>query len=269
MTTEWKEIQQWLQTTLETRSLPSFEVTPETLLILKQLKEKNETSDKKLEVLTGDMMCRKKEYVAETLRLDETLQKLGMNHSNFKRTTQEDLERLALVTDGTGADEFTTSAVLLTWSKLKCKIREIEKLQEAEDEALTKTTKQIKMLIQKLESFNQVSASLKEQEPNYEGVILYEKERIKNFNKKLPEYNNRAYLQEMKLKGVDENLYHHKIVETYSTLKALKEQLQSKQEQLDSYKNLPPNMSLAKEKIQEAEEDLKKLEEMFETLLVK
>ena len=65
------------------------------------------------------------------------------------------------------------------------------------------------------------------------------------------------------------NLYHHKIVETYSTLQALKEQLQSKQEQLDSYRNLPPNMSLAKEKIQEAEEDLKKLEEMFENLLVK
>merc|ERR1712178_230692 len=90
-------------------------------------------------------------------------------------------------------------------------------------------------------------------------------DKVKNsrfLEKKAEHYRNlvRKLQVELNQTGMDRSLFHSKLVKRAEELEELKKRLQPMRAKLDSYQALPPDVSLAKVKVEEAKAELAAIE---------
>jgi len=257
---EFEEIGAWLESVTGEKSL-EWEVTPQNLKYLKELRSKNITNEKLVQATLDETDRLAREYEGELRRLDKILKQLGLDFNSLPGSANSYLQVLAescsiLEEDniGRGLEVALARAVLQ-----QADLSPMKALAKAKIEAVKVENLKLYSQLERLEE------SVKYAEKQGEEDI----ELTKNQSKKLDfmtakekQYKSGLEKDEMlhfKLTGGDKTLTHDYVACLEQKLSSLDKDVDEAKRNISGYLNLPPSLDLARLEVSKAEAQLEEL----------
>uniref|UniRef100_A0A8C3C5U5 HAUS augmin like complex subunit 1 n=1 Tax=Cairina moschata TaxID=8855 RepID=A0A8C3C5U5_CAIMO len=253
----------WLKEVFVNRPVPDYEVNPQTVDILYNLKEYSETRERDIAFLVEDIEQKAAEYEAQAKYLEDLLTKgLGLSLSSLSSEGTAYLNTLVnsaitLGTKDTSLASFycavndMSSELYATESENKKLELEVASMNQKLTAALAKE-EQLEEDLRKTQEYLEV-----------ERVKVESRSRNMKFLKnKSKDFNTRIKAAEEKLAavGFDYSLMHRSLVSMSEKLEEMQKEVVPVKEELDSYLDLTPNPSLVQVKVEEARQELNALE---------
>ena len=255
-------IQVWLEKVFGGDSVPSYELNKITIQTLYKLMKLNETRDKDVSIVIGDMRQKAEEYNIEARRLEDIMKKINLPIASLSQSGVMSLRTLANIALLLQTKDVSETSYLLALQHLQndlYKTREELKYEERLTQTLIEKTKKA---VHKYNLLKKAADDLKEQKTKEvpeierrakESGFLYSK--AKEYKDKINQFQNELYRSK-----ADPNIYHSALVKMSEELQSLMEQLSPLKTKLKTYHSLPPDVSLTKVKIEELRQELSRLE---------
>eukprot|EP00088_Acartia_fossae_P020029 TRINITY_DN21729_c0_g1_i1.p1 TRINITY_DN21729_c0_g1~~TRINITY_DN21729_c0_g1_i1.p1 ORF type:complete len:273 (-),score=70.21 TRINITY_DN21729_c0_g1_i1:161-979(-) len=257
---DFDDIKEWLDHILGEKNV-NFEVTPETVQFLRNLRLKNIQKEKLLQATLEETEVLSREYEGELKRLDTILKDLGVQHLNLSGSANSYLQVLA------------DSCVALDEDNIG---RGMEVALSRAISKKTETGPQISLIKDKIEAVKVDNLKLYSQLERLEEAVKYadkegeadleltksQTKKLDFMNAKEKQYRSGLEKDEMahfKLTGGDKNLTHDKIREIEEKLVDLDGKVEEAKRTISGYLNLPPSLDLARLEISKAEAELEEL----------
>ncbi|XP_027302654.1 HAUS augmin-like complex subunit 1 [Anas platyrhynchos] len=258
-----RQVTLWLKEVFENQPIPHYEVNPQTVEILYNLKEYSETRERDLAFLVEDTEQKAAEYEAQAKYLEDLLTKgLGLSLSSLSSEGATYLNTLvnSAITLGTKdtslasffcaindmsselyATESKNKELELELASMNKKLTAALAMEKRLEEDLRKTRDYLEVERVKAESRSQNLKFLRDKSEDF-------KIRIKAAEEKLA------------ANGLDYSLMHQSLVSMSEKLEEMQKEVVPVKRELDSYLDLTPNPSLVQVKVEEARRELNDLE---------
>eukprot|EP00088_Acartia_fossae_P069755 TRINITY_DN9190_c0_g1_i1.p1 TRINITY_DN9190_c0_g1~~TRINITY_DN9190_c0_g1_i1.p1 ORF type:complete len:275 (-),score=84.48 TRINITY_DN9190_c0_g1_i1:368-1192(-) len=262
--TDIKEVQTWLTNILGEEV--DWEINPQSLEVLKRLKENNIQQEKHAQVILEEAERSRQEYEAETKRLASILSELGLTEKSLSGPSSAYIEVLTeccslLNEDNIGSGlEAGAARLLVNQADL---IPELSKAKE-QLEGVKAATLKLYSQLDRLEDAVQLAEkegaedklTVRNQTKKLDFLLAKEKEYKTNIDK--DEANLTKIMHKEDPSGA---LSHARVVEVEAEWAGLDQQLEEARRQITGYLNLPPSLDLARVEIAKAERELASLTE--------
>ncbi|XP_078702156.1 HAUS augmin-like complex subunit 1 [Branchiostoma floridae x Branchiostoma belcheri] len=258
-----RKVRHWLEQMFGGETVPPYEVNETTITVLYDLACKNQAVDKDTKLLLEDLGQKADEYNAEARRLSRTLQFVGLTPESLTKTGTTALSTLVSTAQTLELKNTATTSYLLAMKDLSQEALDVEDSRREEQHLSKELLRKTTTAMAHLNAIERDEESL-EQREKMTGPDLEKKAQTAVFlQSKAAEYRNslRQLRGQLEASGVDPTLYHHKLVNQAEELDKKREKIAELRAQLDSYHSLPPDISLARVKIEEAKRELAGLEE--------
>jgi len=262
----------WLKKKYKSRQIPHFEVTPRTLSVLYSLAQLNEGRDSDAEAIIQECEQRTKEFNAEASRLQNVLQAahLTVNHGNPQSLLNACVETLASIALTLGIKDTQTSSYYIAINNLKLEMDSVASRRASEQQLMSAVILKTQQALQRLSKLRSVMEQLEEKaakgrHTNHvrQGEISYMTTKRAEYEQEVQDFNKQMEVEEVDLT----NYSHSVLVRSAEQLNQLQAMTDKVNEVLSSYMDLPPNVGLAKLKIDSAKEQLANLEEKLSAQL--
>lgn len=257
-----REIDAWLQKVFAGDSVPAYEVNEQTLDLLSELKQSSERQENYNQLIIQDLQLKADEYHAEAVRLSRLLERFGLSTSCLSQSGMLSLNTLVAVSLTLGVQQASDSALLLAMGSLaedSYKVKEARRSQRrARNELLEKTQRQRQQnadLSRTLESVEQLATQIEPEMTKKAAQSDFLQKKARGYRTSIKQLT-----KELSSADVDASIHHETLVKNAENLQELKKRLHSTRSKLDSYHTLPPDLSLAKVKVEEAKQELAMIE---------
>ncbi|KAL0092480.1 hypothetical protein J3Q64DRAFT_1695000 [Phycomyces blakesleeanus] len=268
---EWKQIDTWLRH-LYPHRIPLFDRTPETFNALLKLQKQNESADNIVHVLLNAQREIQKDnrirFQNERQILNDLelfINKTSLSRSYSALTTLSSLATI-LGVDKCHLSSFQTAFANLTIESMESEIEEqlLEESEYALRERIAKLKTKKEHLQNTLEFMREAKQETEDElKETWKSTNMEKKKEIKQqldlLKQKQKEYDDTKVEQHGLRLNAMKRLVHDTSV--------IRSELADRQEYLERYKDLPPDMVMASFKTQEAEERLYELRQERERLL--
>jgi len=262
MKERYREVEAWLVRTFAGSEVPRFELSESTLEVLAGLMKINEQQDQAAELVRLDWEQREEEYSSEADRLQRVLSRLELTPSSLSQNAMVALKTLVSLSLMLDTQSTSATHLLLTINEVsEEKFRLAEQLQ-LERRLAADLSLRINAQLQRLVTLKRALRDA-EQHAEKEGPELEEKASNMEFlRKKIEDYREtiEQRKKELSTAGVDPSIFHRTLLAKAEELRAQQEKLHAVKVKLDAYKALPPDVSLARVKVEEAKRELARLE---------
>ncbi|CAH1253032.1 HAUS1 [Branchiostoma lanceolatum] len=258
-----RKVRHWLDQMFEGETVPPYEVNETTITVLYDLACKNEVVDKDTRLLLEDLGQKADEYNAEGRRLTRTLRSVGLTPESLTKTGNTALGTLVSTAQTLELKNTSTTSYLLAMKDLSQAALDVEDSRREEQHLSKELLRKTTTAMAHLNAIQRDEETLDQRE-KMNGPDLEKKAQTAVFlQSKATEYRNslRQLRGQLEDSGVDATLYHHKLVNQAEELDKKREKIAELRAQLDSYHSLPPDVSLARVKIEEAKRELARLED--------
>jgi len=260
-----EQVFSWLQQVFGEDPIPQFEINSFTLNILEQLANRNQEQNKHAEFITRDYIQKTSEYAAEVERLSRITDQVALPISSMSQSGRTSLKTLASVALLLGTKNCSTSSLLLGITEQSQALSAAGDANTEEKRLLSRLlikTKKAQTNVSDLrrsldglqDQVNLQAPKLKRNAQETEFVKLKCKEYEKT-NKELEGYQNKAQL--------DSTIFHGSLVKKAEEVRAIKEKIKPIKDKLEGYHSLPPDISQARVKVEEAKMQLEMLEQQL------
>jgi len=256
-----EEIRTWLKSVIGQEEHLEWEVTPQNLKYLRDLRSKNITKEKLIQVTVDETARLAREYEGELRRLDKILKQLGLDFNSLPGSANSYLQVLAdscAVLDednfGRGLEVALARAVLQHADMAPMKALAKDKI-----EAVNKENLKLYSQLERLEE--SVKYADKEGEEDVE-ITKNQSKKLDFMTAKEKQYRGgleKDELLHLKLTGGDKTLTHEHVSELDERLLGLDKNVEDAKRNISGYLNLPPSLDLARLEISKAEAELDKL----------
>ncbi|XP_072167164.1 HAUS augmin-like complex subunit 1 [Diadema setosum] len=257
-----REVRGWLQRVFGDLTIPQYEINQRTVTVLYDLMLRSEERDRDRQLLIDDLNQKTEEYHAEASRLSAILQNVGLSPASLSQSGNVSLRTLSNVAQILDLKVASDTNYFLAMTDLSREQIKVEDCRHEENLLNQNLFKKTKSAMIKSDSLKRAMTSLEDQAKE-QGPQLEEKTRQAGFyHSKTKEYRNQLEVLEENLteSEVDPSVYHQSLVKLSEHLETLNSKLAPLRAKLESYNDLPPNVSLAKVKIEEAKRELASLE---------
>ncbi|XP_020625872.1 HAUS augmin-like complex subunit 1 [Orbicella faveolata] len=255
----------WLQLVYGEDPIPQFEINTFTLSVLEQLARRNLEQNKHAEIITKDYIQKTAEYSAEVERLSRITEQVGLPVSSMSQSGRMSLKTLTSLAQLLGTKNCSTSSLLLGIAEQSQALFAAIDANTEEKRLLSRLlvrTKKAKTTASDLQRSldglqDQVALQtpqLKKNSQETEFVKLKCKEYAK-LNKELEAYQSQVQL--------DSSIYHGSLVKKAEEVRLIKEKMKPIKSKLEGYHSLPPDISQARVKVEEAKMQLELLEKQL------
>lgn len=250
----------------QTQTVPAYELSERTLDLLMQLKQANERQEKYRQLMVHDMQLKADEYQVEADRLGRLLDRFGMSTSCLSQSGTLSLQMLVDVSMALGVQHASDSDLLLAMGSLaedSYQVKESRRSQRRlRNQLLEKTQLQLQRnaeLSRAVESVEQLAKQLEPEMTKKAAQSDFLQQKSRNYRSTMKQLT-----KELSSAGVDSSVRHDTLVKKSENLQELKKRLQSVRTKLDSYHALPPDLLLARVKVEEAKQELADIEAEFD-----
>ncbi|XP_003725805.1 HAUS augmin-like complex subunit 1 [Strongylocentrotus purpuratus] len=257
-----REVRCWLEEVFGDHTVPQYEINVKMVVMLHDLMQRCKERDTDKQILIDDLNDKTTEYHGEEKRLSSIVENVGLSPSSLSQSGNVSLRTLTNVAQTLQLQVTSASNYYLAMMNLTRELVALEDKRQEENLSNQKLFNKTKIAMIKTESLKKAMVSLEEQAKE-EGPKLEDRMRQTGFyHSKSREYDNQLESLEVKLRetGVEPSLYHQSLVALSQELESLDTRLSPLKAKLDSYQNLPPNVPLAKVKIEEAKRQLMAME---------
>lgn len=258
-----KEISVWLENLFCGKPVPQYEINRNTVGKLYDFMKRNKELDRLTKICIDDVARKTQEYAVEATSCKQSLEDIGLSCTTLSQSGLSSLKILSELAFALDLKDCTYSSYAMSMSDLSCKMEETKselRRNQTENTNLQDRTKEgckeREMLARNFE--------LSEQQACVEKPLREKRSKETHFLKgKAKEYNMLIEnLQEtIQQTGLTQDLYHENLELISEELTGIRGHISVLKTKLSSFHNLPPDMSLARVKIEEAKQDLRILED--------
>jgi len=256
----------WLKKKYGDKPVPRFEINTSTLSVLYQLSQLNESRDRDCEVLIEEYKQRTEGYKEEAQRLKTVVTKdiglqLNENEQSILNSCVQSLASVALVLD---LKDTQTSSYLMAVNDLKLKLDMLLVQRSVERKKGVEMVNRTQVVIQKLAELKHVMEQLEERSTIGRQTMNMRRADISYMKSKAAEYQQIVDANPPDALNQTENKQHFthtELVHKAEELQGLQEMTSELQDKLSSFIDLPPDIALAKIKIEEAKNRLTDVQE--------
>ncbi|XP_066954438.1 HAUS augmin-like complex subunit 1 isoform X1 [Macrobrachium rosenbergii] len=259
-----REVVQWLQEIYGEERIPLYEKTERSITILYKLMKECKRAESQARILTEDYTRKAAEYNAEAQQLQKWRETAKLDPSQLTPENQKSLQALAQTANILDIQTPSSTNIILAMNQLEMEHMQIASELEQEKSRTAYLLEANKDLSKKLQDIKiitkQAEATWKLRQEE-----LAKDAKWKQFTeKKCKNYEADINRFEAKLSqvGLTKEITHGNISAEWARLQTLEEEIKTLEKQLRSY-TLPPDMSLAELKVQEARQELATLIEKF------
>ncbi|KAK4304560.1 hypothetical protein Pmani_023441 [Petrolisthes manimaculis] len=255
-----REVVQWLEEVYGNDQIPPYEKSERSINILHQLMTVSKCSEKNAKLLAADYATKTAEYNAEGQQINKWLESVNIKPSILLKEGQEGLTAFATSAQVLDVHIPTSTNIILAANQLE--MEHMQTVNEQEQERgrmcqLLELNKAVGMKIEEIRSIHkQAEATWNQQQE----VLAKDKKQEYYVKEKRKDYISDMNYYEAKLNqvGMTKNIMHSTLCKQWAQLKEVEQQVSSLETKLKSY-NLPPDMTLAEVKVEEARQKLASL----------
>ena len=267
MNEQHQKVRAWLETLFVDEPVPAFEMNSQTIEVLSGLVDINQKKDRNMKMLVEDFEQKREEYRIEAKRLQRIISSVGLPLSNMSQsglTSVRTLANTAMVLD---LKNSKMSSYLLGINEFSKELHSVKEQDIKTEHAMKQQLQKMNKALVEYNSLKKACKALEEQVSLQEPVL---KQRLRDtgfLNQKTLEYQRQLDQLQIyqKQAGSEPALYHKALEKKHENIVKLEEELKPLKSKLDTYHSLPPNISLAKVKLEEAKRQLESLEEQLTT----
>ena len=258
---------EWLSGKYE--KIPPFEVNNKTIEILYNLAQKNLKRNKMMQEMIDDLNKRSDEYIEEGNKTQKVLRMVGLSNDFLLKKGIQGHKMISSLALSLGLKDVGNTSILLAIEEL---FEELESKQE-QKEKMEKIHRNLTEISKKqLERLNEMQILEKEYSNQQSSQMIAKKTKQKSveyLENKKREYENTLdqLKQSIHTSQFNPELMHKKLLNIYEELIKIQKESVPIHNVLSAYKDLPPDLSLAKLKIHEAKENLSQEKEKFSNLV--
>jgi len=262
MNEQHREIQVWLEKLYGGQDVPSYEVTPRSLELLAELKGQNEQMERQGSIILEDLQQKTEEYHVEADRITGILKQLGLGPEALSQSGSISLQTITRLATLLELKDTSDTSLLLGWTALSERKLRLSESQRSEERLTQNLLEKTKTALMKSNELHKVLEGLEQQAIKQAPAQADKVKNSRFLEKKAEHYRNQVRKLQVELNqtGMDRSLFHRKLVKRADELEQLKKKLQPMRAKLDSYQDLPPDVSLAKVKVEEAKAELAVIE---------
>ncbi|XP_015132764.1 HAUS augmin-like complex subunit 1 isoform X1 [Gallus gallus] len=263
---EGGEITSWLKKTFENQLVPQFDVNTKTTDLLYELVEYSEERERDVSFLIEDMKKRAAEYDAGAEYLQSLLtESLGLSPSSL---SEEGTAHLNTLVDSAMILETKDTYLTSFFCAISDRTLELHAAESKNKEMEQRLVNLKKKLTATLVLEKQLEKDLEKTKTHLEIEVAKSENRLQNLQfleDKSEDLKIRIKTAEEQLaaSGLDQSLLHESLVSMSEKLAEMQEEMVHVKKKLEYYLDLPPNLSLARVKVEEAKRELNALEEEF------
>jgi len=249
-----REVVLWLERVFDGDTIPEFEVTEQSIEWLLDLARNNAKQDRDAQILIEDANQRTQEYDAEGIRVEELLEDVGLEVTSLSRsggTSVNVLSELADILDlqSPSQTNFLLGLQHITekCSHLELKVIETEIAVFERQEAMAKQrlrSQRIKQMMLNLDHEASLQTSLAADRLARTDFL---KQKTHGYTRQI-----RQLEHDIQASGYEDGLSHSAIVRIAKEYNELITAAAALRERIQKFKNLPPDLSLAGIKLEEA-----------------
>ncbi|KAM8983695.1 HAUS augmin-like complex subunit 1 [Ara ararauna] len=264
----WEETLQrvttWLKKVFGDSPIPQYKVSEQAVNILCKLAEYNEARERDVSLVMEGLKEWSKEYKAEAKYLEHLLsEELGLSTGKLSRNGTTYLD--VLVSSAMTLETKDTSLASFICA-INERTSEVYKIESENREMELELTN----LIEKISTALKLQTQLEKDLKNTQELIEVKKAKVNHrsqdllfLNLKCQESRKRINAAEMELAatGFDTSLSHKSLVNLAEKLDRLQKDIVPLKKKVESYRDLPANIPLAKVKVEELKQELNYLDE--------
>lgn len=256
----------WLKRVYGDMNIPPFEINPVTLRVLHSVALEVEQRQRRHRLLVENAKQRAVEYRAENKRLTALCESVGLSKAHLSPEGRADLAALSSVGTALGLKNLSTSCCMaglveLTNERTAVKAELSKQSQLAKDLARkSRTSLQELTFVQQLQQrLAEERAANRKQSGDIRGVE-------QQWRQKLAQYKKEEQALEARLaqSGIGQDCTHEALQALGDRLAEVRREMRPVEQTLQAYNELPPDMTTANHRIQEARDRLRSLEAKFE-----
>ncbi|KAL3865759.1 hypothetical protein ACJMK2_043116 [Sinanodonta woodiana] len=262
MNQKHQEVQAWLERTFAGATVPAYELNQRTVGLLHELMLKNERSDRNMQLVIEDLRQKSDEYNAESCRLENILKSMNLTPASLSQSGIMSLRALANLALLLKTKDASDTNYLLALQHLQTEMSKVEDARKQELRTTENLQQKTKSALIKYNSLKRALELLEEQAAGQHPEMENHVTQTKFFHDKSRDYRGQIQQLQNHLDKIraDPSLYHQTIVKQAEELHALKEEIAPLKAKLDAYHSLPPDISLAKVKLEEIRQQVAALD---------
>jgi len=262
-----QKIRVWLESIFVDNNIPQYEINEETIDYLYKLYKHQQKMDHLTKLQIDDGVLKTKELRSEASRLQEIIDSVGLSVYTLSNSGKSNLKMLTDVALALEIKDVKKSSYCLALYDLNQQITLLTNEVAAKQRDLNKLIKQTENSLKHLEK---ITIYYEEASNNSTVDTPVRDKRIKeceSLRSKSQKYQSqiREFEKDQQFQHIDKQLHHEALVKLSEQLEELKTELQPLQKKFQSYRSLPPDINLAKVKIEEAKRELSKLDSKLQT----
>ncbi|CAG8505872.1 7678_t:CDS:2 [Paraglomus occultum] len=262
---KWQIIDQWLDNLYKDTPLPLFERNPDTAAALYEIALFNKEQDAAAKLVKENRIMHRIEYVEEDKRLQEILRVIGISKNDLSKNGECAIRTLSSLAITLGLGDVEQSSYFRALAQLNIESERTQRSRNMTKHTIEEFENQIQEASLRLERLNMLTSSLRSKWDFVEEQKLKEwKKNSSLLTRKSCEYGNRLLHLEKQyeLIGVEEGgLRVENLKQMEKNVEALGELLETKQQKLQIYQEMPPDLQMAQLKLDHARETLAELRE--------
>jgi len=264
---QFQYVYAWLKAKFGDKPIPRFEITPHTLSTLYQLAQINVSRDADVDLMLQDATYYTQEYKQQGLRVQGILRELGVDLGQIDSRSSGHACSTSLVSLASTMQlkDTQNSSYFVGINEMRQEGDKLTHQQFTERQVLKDLLSKTTMVVQRIAELKQVLEQVEEQALIAQHTTSLRTAEISYLASKAEEY--KETLENNSKVEVDPRLTHEYLVGTAEGLSQLQTITNQVQTVLASYNDLPPDISLAKLKIEEARANLANLEERLSAKL--
>ncbi|KAG7153971.1 uncharacterized protein LOC121856862 [Homarus americanus] len=252
-----REVVQWLQEIYGKDQIPPYEKAETSINILHQLMTASKCSEGNAKLLADDYSQKSSEYGAEARQLSKWMEPVKIKTNMLSNEGQKGLSALAATAQAYDIQTVTSTNIILAMNQLDLDHMQVVNDREQERGRTSRLLEMSQDLSRKFKEikgiFQQSEATWAQQQEEHARDIKQEEFIRRKFKKYVSDINQ--YEARLSQVGMKKNITHAFLSEQWAKLKDLEKQVSDLENQLKSY-TLPPDITLAEVKVQEAHEEL-------------
>lgn len=257
----------WLKSKFGDKPIPRFEITARTLSTLYTLARLNASRDADVDFLIQDAAHYTEEYKQQGLQLQRVLDDVGIDTAQIEPRSSIHACTSAMVSLASTLQlkDTQNSSFFVGINELRQESDRLEQQQIAERQVLKDLMAKTTQVVQRIAELKRVLEQLEEQSLVAQHTTSTRSAQISYLSDKAAEYQET--LDNSRKISVDPEITHEFLLAESSRLSELRTLTNHVNEVLASHKDLPPDISLAKLRIEEARAKLVVLEENLSSKL--
>ncbi|ESO92361.1 hypothetical protein LOTGIDRAFT_162667 [Lottia gigantea] len=258
-----QEVQVWLEEIFGGESIPQFELNKRTLSILHDLMKTNRVKDRDAKLIVEDHNQKAEEYNIDGKRIGKIVEGIKLTPASLSQSGVTSLRTLANLALLLQIKDTTDTSYYLGLQNLHDQETKLEDDRKIEWKLISELFNKTRTSLIKYNSLHKALETLEEQRGIQKPKIESHFEQTGFLRNKALEYKKLIQKHQGQLVklNVTPEIYHKTLVKKSEDLQALHQKITPLKSKLQSYHDLPPDLTQARVKIEELRRQVSLLEE--------